>query len=82
MKKEFLEFECHLELDVDLLKGSGIPYKYCVYGTDCSDMFEYLHGAPGRSNSVKNRCLKVNNKPGKSKKYIILFLNNYDQCPA
>ncbi len=75
VKEDFLEFECHLKFDFDVLRGSGVPYKYCVYGTNYADVFEYLHGAPTRGwrDHVRNRCLRVNSKPGKGKNYIILF---------
>ncbi len=78
VNEEFLEFECHMKFDFDVLRGHGIPYKYCVFGTDHADMFEYLHGAPpqGWRNSIRNRCLRVNNKPGKG---IYDFVSR-DQC--
>ncbi len=79
MNEEFLELECHLKLDFDVLRGSGIPYKYCVHGTNHANEFEYLHGAPpqGWMYHNMNRCLRVNYKPGKGKNYIIMFR---DQC--
>ncbi len=70
VNEEFLEFECHLKLDYDVLRGSGIPFKYCVYGTNHDDEFEYLHGAPGWRDDIRNRCLRVT---GKGKNYMILF---------
>ena len=72
MNEEFLELECHLKFDFDVLRGSGIPYKYCVYGTNHAKEFEYLHGAPPYNiskESIRNRCLRVNNKPGQGKKW-------------
>ncbi len=74
VNEDFLEFECHLKLDFDVLRGSGVPYKYCVYETNYADEFEYLHGAPtqGWRDHISNRCLRVNNRPGKGKSYMIL----------
>ena len=76
VNEDLLEFECHLKLDIDVLRGSGIAYKYCVYGTNYADEFEYLHGAPTQrwKDHIRNRCLRVNYKPGKGKNYMILFL--------
>ena len=71
MNEEFLEFECHLKFDFDVLRGTEIPYKYCVHGTNHAKEYEYLHGAPPRSvpkDSIRNRCLKVNNTLGQGKK--------------
>ncbi len=76
MNEEFLEFECYLKFDFDVLRGTGSPYKYCVYGTNHAGEFEYLHGAPspqGQRDIIRNRCLRVNNTPGKGKNYMILF---------
>ena len=76
MNEEFLEFECHLKLDYDVLRGTGSPYKYCVYRTNHVDEFEYLHGVPspqGQRDINWNRCLRVNYKPGNGKNYMILF---------
>ena len=71
VNEEFLEFECHLKLDVDVLRGSGIPYKYCVYGADHAYQFEHLYGAPSAGwgdNYISSRCLRVNiDRPEKSK---------------
>ena len=64
VNEELLEFECHLKLDYDILRGTKIPYKYYVYGTNHSVEFEYLHGAlPQRQRdyNIRNRCLRVKN---------------------
>ncbi len=77
VKEEFLELECHLKFDFDVIKGSGTPYKYCVYGTNHADEYEFLHGAPAPQawrDYIRNRCLRVNKKPENGKNYIILFL--------
>ncbi len=75
MNEEYLEFECHLKFDYDVLRGTGVPYKYCVYGTNHANEYEYLHGAPPQRQRdiIRNRCLRVNNTPGKGKNYTILF---------
>ncbi len=77
VNEEFLEFECHLKLDVHILRCTGIPYKYCVYGNDhTDDHFEYLYGVPRRGwirDITWNRCLRVNYKPGKGKNYMNLL---------
>ncbi len=70
VKEDFLEFECHLKLDYDVLRGTGVPYKYCVYETNHADEYEYLHGAPspqGWIDYIRNRCLRVNYRPGNGK---------------
>ena len=78
MNEEFLEFECHLKLDFDVLRGTEIPYKYCVHGTDHANELEYLHGKPAQGwRDYRNRCLRVNNTPGRGKNYPIMFR---DQC--
>ncbi len=66
VNEDFLEFECHLKLDVDIL-SSGIPYKYFVYGTNRADVSEYLHDVQG----WETRCLRMNNQSEESKNYFV-----------
>ncbi len=70
VNEDFLEFECHQMFDFDVLSGAGIPYKYCIYTTNHTDEYEYLHGAPSPpawKDIIRNRCLRVNNTPRKGK---------------
>ena len=55
---DLTEYECHLEMDVDIL-SKGVAYKYCVLKSRY-DNYEYLHGLPSPpSKKVRNRFIKV-----------------------
>lgn len=45
------------KIDYEFVR-SGIPYKYVVYSPRVTDLYEYLHNAPGESQAIK-RLLKV-----------------------
>ena len=57
---EFLEFECHYAMDVNVLKF-GVAYKYCVINSQHKDEYEELQcrGLPTPKSGIRNRYLKI-----------------------
>ncbi len=55
---EFLEFECHYEMDADVL-NYGVEYKYCVTNSLHDDVYEKLYGLPTPNSGIRNRYLKT-----------------------
>ncbi len=58
---DFLEFECHYEMDADVL-NDGVAYNYCVTNSLYDDMHESLLGLKYRSS--QNRYLKIIDQQG------------------
>ena len=53
------EMQCTLNIDIEVLKTSSVPYKYIIFSPlrQGKEKFEFIHNSPGYG--ITNRCLLI-----------------------